>query len=59
MDPWGSAIVEETCKISATFEDNFKVSTSFEKLPDSAQYLAVLGNSLLLKLNVFFQEPVY
>ncbi|KPI99783.1 PREDICTED: uncharacterized protein LOC106126821 isoform X2 [Papilio xuthus] len=44
MDPWGCEVVSES-KVSA-FEDNFKPSEVFEKLSDSAEYLAILERKL-------------
>lgn len=43
MDPWGSEIVD-SAKVASKFEDNFSPAVAPEKLSDSAEYLAVLGN---------------
>lgn len=43
MDPWGCQIT--SAAIVSEFEDNFKPELS-DKLADSAEYLAVLGNIL-------------
>lgn len=43
MDPWGSEIVD-TAEVAPKFEDNFTPAVETEKLSDSAEYLAVLGN---------------
>lgn len=44
MDPWGSEV--KTAEPVSEFEDNFKPSAQSEKLADSAEYLAVLGEYL-------------
>lgn len=59
MDPWSITVChQETVILTSTsdlshsncrlaFEDNFKPSVAFEKLPDSDEYLAVLGNYIV------------
>lgn len=45
MDPWGSEV--ETAVVVPKFEDDFTgASQQFEKLSDSAEYLAVLERKL-------------
>lgn len=43
MDPWGSEI-KKNIVVAAKFEDNFKPALDPDKLSDSAEYLAILGN---------------
>lgn len=45
MDPWGCEIADST--IVSEFEDDFKPEKS-DKLADSAEYLAILGNDIVL-----------
>lgn len=45
MDPWGCEIADST--IVSEFEDDFKPEKS-DKLADSAEYIAVLGNDIVL-----------
>lgn len=52
MDPWGSEV--ENSDFVPEFEDNFKPTHEYEKLSDSEQYLAVLGNELLVFINIVF-----
>lgn len=49
MDPWGCEIVK-TAEVVTKFEDNFTPSTISDKLSDSTEYLAVLGNYIYLYL---------
>ncbi|CAK1555539.1 unnamed protein product [Leptosia nina] len=44
MDPWGCEI--NKIEVTSEFEDNFKPEQGFEKLSDSADYLAVLERKL-------------
>ncbi|CAF4878426.1 unnamed protein product [Pieris macdunnoughi] len=44
MDPWGCKI--SISEVPAEFEDNFKPEQKFDKLTDSAEYLAVLERKL-------------
>ncbi|GBP49535.1 hypothetical protein EVAR_45511_1 [Eumeta japonica] len=45
MDPWGAQSTERI-SITEKFEDNFKPEPIFEKLSDSAEYLAILERKL-------------
>lgn len=42
MDPWGCEAVETA--IVPEFEDNFKPARDCNKLADSEEYLAILGD---------------
>lgn len=45
MDPWGSEVDKSV--VVSEFEDNFKPTSVSEKLSDSEQYLAILGNYIM------------
>lgn len=42
MDPWGNQTINSS--VTPEFEDNF-IPVKDDKLADSAEYLAVLGNT--------------
>jgi hypothetical protein len=42
MDPWGCIV--ETSDVVSKFEDDFNTRQESDKLADSAEYLAILGN---------------
>lgn len=43
MDPWGSEIAN-SADVTSKFEDDFTPDAEPQKLADSAEYLAILGN---------------
>lgn len=44
MDPWGKETTNSP--VPSEFEDNFKPATD-DKLADSAEYIAALGNNII------------
>lgn len=42
MDPWGNE--SKNSSVEPKFEDNFRPAQQIEKLSDSEEYLAILGN---------------
>lgn len=46
MDPWGSNVI--SVSVRTEFEDNFIPASEFEKLSDSAEYIAILGRCTIL-----------
>lgn len=57
MDPWSVTYISEgfaaknELESNLSFEDNFTPSFNFSKLPDSEEYLAVLGTYVKFDLD--------
>lgn len=56
MDPWGSNVI--SVSVRTEFEDNFIPASGFEKLSDSAEYIAILGGCICLYIFLYLYSDV-